>query len=44
MYKNIEKMKEAAAYIVGEHDFKSFCCVRTQAESTDYAKSEAKRS
>ena len=30
----IEKMKEAAAYIVGEHDFKSFCCVRTQAEST----------
>ena len=31
---DIEKMKEAAAYIVGEHDFKSFCCVRTQAEST----------
>ena len=26
---DIEKMKEAAAYIVGEHDFKSFCCVRT---------------
>ena len=22
---DIEKMKEAAAYIVGEHDFKSFC-------------------
>ena len=31
---DIDKMKEAAAYIVGEHDFKSFCCVRTQAEST----------
>ena len=31
---DIEKMKEAAANIVGEHDFKSFCCVRTQAEST----------
>ena len=31
---DIEKMREAAAYIVGEHDFKSFCCVKTQAEST----------
>ena len=31
---DIAKMREAAAYIVGEHDFKSFCCVRTQAEST----------
>lgn len=31
---DIEKMKEAAEYLVGEHDFKSFCCVRTQAEST----------
>ena len=31
---DIDKMREAAAYIVGEHDFKSFCCVRTQAEST----------
>lgn len=31
---DINKMREAAAYIVGEHDFKSFCCVRTQAEST----------
>ncbi len=28
------KMQEAAAYLVGEHDFKSFCCVKTQAEST----------
>ncbi len=31
---DIDKMREAASYIVGEHDFKSFCCVRTQAEST----------
>ena len=31
---DIKKMREAAAYIVGEHDFKSFCCVKTQAEST----------
>ena len=31
---DIDRMREAAAYIVGEHDFKSFCCVRTQAEST----------
>ncbi len=28
------KMQEAAAYLVGEHDFKSFCSVHTQAEST----------
>lgn len=27
-------MQQAAAYLMGEHDFKSFCCVRTQAEST----------
>ena len=27
-------MREAAAYLVGEHDFKSFCTVRTQAEET----------
>lgn len=31
---NIESMREAAEYIIGEHDFKSFCCVKTQAEST----------
>ena len=31
---NINKMKEAAQILVGEHDFKSFCCVRTQTEST----------
>jgi len=31
---DIAKMQEAAAYLVGEHDFKSFCCVRTQTETT----------
>lgn len=31
---DLEKMKQAAAYLVGEHDFKSFCTVRTQAEET----------
>ncbi len=29
-----DRMKKAAGYLIGEHDFKSFCCVRTQAEST----------
>ena len=31
---DIKKMREAAKLLVGEHDFKSFCCVRTQVEST----------
>ena len=31
---DFEKMKEAAAFIVGEHDFKSFCSTRTQVENT----------
>lgn len=31
---NVGKMQEAAALFVGEHDFKSFCCVRTQTETT----------
>ncbi|MBQ3583622.1 MAG: tRNA pseudouridine(38-40) synthase TruA [Lachnospiraceae bacterium] len=31
---DVEKMKEAAKYIVGEHDFKSFCSARTQVTST----------
>ena len=31
---DVEKMREAAAYLVGEHDFKSFCSVSTQAEET----------
>ncbi len=31
---DVDKMREAARYLVGEHDFKSFCTVRTQAEET----------
>lgn len=31
---DVEKMKEATKYIVGEHDFKSFCSVRTRVTST----------
>ncbi len=31
---DVEKMDEAAKYLIGEHDFKSFCCIRTQAETT----------
>lgn len=31
---NLEKMKQAAAYLIGEHDFKSFCSIRTQVEDT----------
>ncbi len=31
---DVEKMREAAAYLVGEHDFKSFCSVNTVAETT----------
>lgn len=31
---DINKMREAASVLVGEHDFKSFCCVKTQVEST----------
>ncbi len=31
---DVEKMKHAAEYIVGEHDFKSFCSNRTQVENT----------
>lgn len=31
---DVEKMRQAAGYIVGEHDFKSFCTVRTTAEET----------
>lgn len=29
-----EKMSKAASYLVGEHDFKSFCSTRTVAETT----------
>lgn len=31
---NVNLMQEAAAYLVGEHDFKSFCSTGSQAEST----------
>lgn len=31
---NLLAMREAAAYLVGEHDFKSFCSSKSQAEST----------
>ena len=31
---DVSKMKEAATYLVGEHDFKSFCSVDTTVEST----------
>ena len=31
---DIKLMNEAAAYLVGEHDFKSFCSVHTSAETT----------
>ena len=31
---DVEKMREAAAYLVGEHDFKSFCSTYTSAKTT----------
>ncbi|MBQ9935281.1 MAG: tRNA pseudouridine(38-40) synthase TruA [Lachnospiraceae bacterium] len=31
---DIDKMQQAANYLVGEHDFKSFCSTRTQVENT----------
>ena len=31
---DVEKMKEPATHLVGEHDFKSFCSADTQVEST----------
>ena len=31
---DVEKMKKAASYLEGEHDFKSFCSVNTVAETT----------
>lgn len=31
---NVADMQEAARLLVGEHDFKSFCSIHTQAEST----------
>ncbi|MEG0215897.1 MAG: tRNA pseudouridine(38-40) synthase TruA [Hungatella sp.] len=31
---DVEKMQEAAAYFLGEHDFKSFCTIHAQVEET----------
>lgn len=31
---DVEKMKQAAEYIVGEHDFASFCSARSQVQTT----------
>ncbi len=31
---NVEKMRQAASFLTGEHDFRSFCTVRGQAEDT----------
>lgn len=31
---DVEQMQKAAEYLIGEHDFKSFCSVATQAETT----------
>lgn len=31
---DVEKMRQAAGWLVGEHDFKSFCSVHSQAETT----------
>lgn len=31
---DIEKMRQGARYLLGEHDFKSFCTARTQIEDT----------
>lgn len=31
---DVKKMQQAADYLVGEHDFKSFCSIHSQAETT----------
>lgn len=31
---DVEKMQQAAKWLVGEHDFKSFCSIHSQAETT----------
>ncbi len=31
---DVEKMRQAASYLVGEHDFKSFCSAHSQADTT----------
>lgn len=39
---DVEKMQEAAAYFVGEHDFKSFCQVNAQVKTTVRTVTEVK--
>ena len=34
MEKMVEKMQEAATYLIGEHDFKSFCANKRMKKST----------
>ena len=34
MWYEVEKMKKAASYLEGEHDFKSFCSIHAQVETT----------
>lgn len=31
---DLERMREGAAYLLGEHDFAAFCCIRTNAKTT----------
>lgn len=31
---DVERMRDACSYFIGEHDFKSFCSIHTQAETT----------
>ncbi len=31
---DVDKMRKAAGYLVGEHDFKAFCSIRTSAKTT----------
>ena len=31
---DLERMRQGAAYLIGEHDFKSFCSAKTQVEDT----------
>lgn len=39
---DLEKMREAAGYIVGKHDFASFCNIRTNAKTTTRTVTELK--
>lgn len=31
---DVERMREGATYLLGEHDFAAFCCIRTNAKTT----------